>query len=85
MALAAKNGVQIFCETHSDHILYGTRIAIKERDISNDETCIYYIDRDKDEHFSIANLVVIDEDGRMDRDSKEYFLDYENHLDKLLS
>jgi len=84
MALAAKNGVQIFCETHSDHILYGTRIAIKERDINKDEVCIYYIDRDEDEHFSKAHLIEIDEYGRMDRDVKEYFLEYENHLDKLL-
>lgn len=84
MALAAKNGVQIFCETHSDHILYGVRIAIKEHDISKDETRIYYIDRDKDEHFSVPHHVVIDKDGRMDRESKEFFLDYENHLDKLL-
>jgi predicted ATPase len=84
MALAAKNGVQIFCETHSDHIIYGVRIAIKEHDISKDETRIYYIDRDKDEHFSVPHHVVIDKDGRMDRKSKEFFLDYENHLDKLL-
>ncbi|RLD62697.1 MAG: hypothetical protein DRI84_10590 [Bacteroidetes bacterium] len=84
MALAAKNSVQIFCETHSDHILYGVRIAIKEHDINKDETRIYYIDRDKDEHFSVPHCVEVDENGRMDRDSKEYFLDYENHLDKLL-
>lgn len=80
-----KNGVQIFCETHSDHILYGVRIAIKEQEIKPEETKVYYIDRNKDEHFSITYPILIDRNGRMDRDSKEYFLEYENHLNKLLS
>lgn len=84
MAMAANNGVQIFCETHSDHILYGLRIAIKERDIDTEKVCVYYIERDDEEHFSLANKIIIDEYGRMDRSSKEYFLEYENHLDKLL-
>jgi predicted ATPase len=84
MALAAKNGVQIFIETHSDHIIYGLRIAIKEKDIDKNEVQIYYFDRDKEEHFSIAHHIKIDDMGRMDRDCKEYFMEYENHLDKLL-
>ncbi len=30
MALAAQNGVQIFAESHSDHIINGVRVAVKE-------------------------------------------------------
>jgi len=85
MALAAKNGVQIFCETHSDHIVYGSRIAIKEREIRNEDVKIYYIDRDKNEHFSDAHWIEIDEYGRMERRVRKYFREFELHLNKLMS
>ena len=84
MALAAKNGVQIFVETHSDHIIYGMRIAIKERDIDKDQVRIYYLDRDKKEHFSNAHRIEIDEYGRMDRKVRGYFDEFESHLNRLM-
>jgi len=85
MALAAKNGVQILCETHSDHIIYGVRIAIKEEQIDKDDVCIYYFDRDENEHFSNAFPIQIDEKGRMERSVRRYFREYESHLDRLMS
>ncbi|QZE13070.1 DUF3696 domain-containing protein [Halosquirtibacter laminarini] len=84
MALAAKSGVQIFCETHSDHIIYGTRIAIKEREIDKDEVTLYYIDRDDIEHFSVAHKIEIDKYGRLDRNARKYFNEFESHLNRLM-
>ncbi|WP_289054313.1 AAA family ATPase [Carboxylicivirga marina] len=84
MALAAKNGVQIFVETHSDHIIYGTRIAIKERNIDKEEVRIYYLGRDKKEHFSKAYWIEIDEYGRIEREVREYFDEFESHLNRLM-
>lgn len=84
MALAAKNGVQIFCETHSDHIVYGTRIAIKEKDISKEEVSIYYIDRDDNEHFSNAYPISIDDYGRIERDVRDFFNQFESNLNRLM-
>lgn len=85
MALAAKNGVQIFCETHSDHIIYGSRIAIKEGAINKDDVKIYYIDRDENEHFSHAHWIEIDDFGRMERKVRKYFDEFESHLNQLMS
>jgi len=85
LALAAKNGVQVIIETHSDHILYGLRIAIKEKEISNNQAKIYYFDRDEDEHFSKVYPIMIDEYGRMERSVRKYFNEYESHLDRLMS
>ncbi len=45
MALVAQNGVQIFAESHSDHIINGIRVAVKEGLIDKDNACIYYFDR----------------------------------------
>ena len=85
LALAAKNGVQVFVETHSDHILYGLRIAIKEREIAKEQAKIYYFDRDEKEHFSNAIEIGVDEFGRMERSVRKYFTEYESHLNHLMS
>jgi predicted ATPase len=37
MALAAQNGVQILAESHSDHIINGVRVAVKEGLIDKDK------------------------------------------------
>jgi len=44
MALAAQNGVQIFVETHSDHIINGARIGVKNG-LSNEDLKIFYFTR----------------------------------------
>lgn len=85
MALAAKNGVQIFIETHSDHIIYGLRIAIKEKDINKEDARIYYLDRNRKEHFSEAHPIEIDDNGRMERKARKYFREFEHHLNRLMS
>lgn len=85
LALAAKNGVQVFVETHSDHIIYGTRIAVKDKVINKENAKIYYFDRDSVEHFSKVQEIVIDEYGRMERSVRKYFDEYESHLNQLMS
>ncbi|MBI2967115.1 MAG: DUF3696 domain-containing protein [Bacteroidetes bacterium] len=70
-ALAARNGVQIFLETHSDHVLNGIRIAVKEYyknsewGIKEDWVNIFYFDRHQEEHFSIVTLINVDKNGKL--------------------
>ena len=42
VALAAANGVQIFLETHSDHVLNGIRLAVRKKKIECDRVKINY-------------------------------------------
>ncbi|MBI4645991.1 MAG: AAA family ATPase [Bacteroidia bacterium] len=70
-AIAAQNGVQIFLETHSDHILNGVRVAVKEHNINND--CginndlvnIFYFDKHKEEDTSRVTFIKIDSKPKM--------------------
>jgi predicted ATPase len=53
MALTAQAGVQIICETHSDHIINGTLVACKEMErgqqgIDRNNVHIFYIDKNDD-------------------------------------
>ncbi len=78
MALAAQNGVQILMETHSDHIINGTLVAVKKyqtegKGISHDNVRIYYFDRDETCHATKAEAVPVLEGGRVIHPPKGFF------------
>ena len=52
----AQTGVQIFVESHSEHILNGFRLAVanKENTFTNDMLCVYYFD----EKFEVIKMNV---------------------------
>ena len=47
MALAASSGVQIFVETHSDHILNGIRVAVKQGLCGKDDVKVAFFTREE--------------------------------------
>ncbi|WP_262898185.1 AAA family ATPase [Echinicola shivajiensis] len=85
LALAAESGVQIFLETHSDHIIYGLRVAVKEKLLNKNHIKLFYFDRDEMDHFSKVEEIKISNQGHLDNKSEGYFNEFENHLDRLLS
>ncbi len=86
MSLAAQNGVQIFCESHSDHIINGARVAVKNGDLTNDKIMIYYFDRNKndDEHKSRVAEILIDRNGELSQYPQGLLDEWENLLIKLI-
>lgn len=42
LALTAARGVQLFVETHSDHIVNGIRVSVKRKDLRPDEAIVDY-------------------------------------------
>lgn len=65
LALAAESGVQIFCETHSDHVVNGVRVAIKEKKVSSEKSCLYYFEKD-DDMDSMVIPISIDSKGELE-------------------
>jgi predicted ATPase len=65
LALVASCGVQIFIESHSEHVLNAIRVATlqKEINIKNDEVSVLYFQNDKKEPFVHLE---IDEKGKID-------------------
>lgn len=45
ISLASENGCQIFCESHSDHVINGVRVAAKQEMISNEKIGIAFFQR----------------------------------------
>lgn len=86
MALAAENGVQIFCESHSDHIINGIRVAVKDNVLDHDKLAIYYFDRNPndDEHRSRVTEIFIDKKGTLSEYPAGLLDEWSNLLLKLI-
>lgn len=84
-AVASKNGVQLFVETHSDHFLNGVRVAIREKIIPSHEVKVFYLERNATELHEVFVLSPeIDENGRIDVWPKGFFDEGDRQLEKLL-
>jgi len=86
MARAASAGVQIILETHSDHILNGIRIAVREHILSPDKVALHFFTRA--ENFQQDGLTFsspkLDAFGRLDHWPENFFDEWDRSLDKLL-
>ncbi|MGW0942464.1 AAA family ATPase [Streptomyces sp. NPDC002623] len=79
---AAASGAQIVMETHSDHVLNGLRLRVKQELLSTDATAVHYFRR-KDQTSEVVSPVV-GPDGRLSEWPEGFFDEWENSLDQLL-
>jgi predicted ATPase len=84
----ANAGVQVFVETHSDHVLNGIRVATKNNKIEADKVKIYYFDRSdesyKQYHATKAYQLKLDQNGNIDKWPDGFFDEWDNMLDELM-
>ncbi|MER6080131.1 DUF3696 domain-containing protein [Streptomyces sp. NPDC001833] len=79
---AAASGAQIVMETHSDHVLNGLRLRVKQGQLAPDATAVHYFRR-KDQTSEVVTPV-IGPDGRLSEWPEGFFDEWENSLDQLL-
>lgn len=65
IALAATCGVQIVVETHSEHVMDGIRIAVKQGLVRSDAVKFHYLSKDKGGLTKVATPK-LDDDGKLD-------------------
>ena len=82
-ARAAKAGVQVFVETHSDHFVDGVRIAVRDSLIPADDAAIHYFER-RDGRAAVSSPAV-DADGRLSHWPAGFFDQHDENLAKLLA
>ncbi len=85
MARAASCGIQVIVESHSDHILNGIRVAVRQKIIAPDKVRLYYLSRptDTDQLSSKVDSPCVDEDGRIDEWPEGFFDEWEKGLEQL--
>jgi predicted ATPase len=64
IALAANHGCQVICESHSDHIINGIRVAVKNGYISNEKVGVSFFSKNRDQETKVSNIY-LDEKGNL--------------------
>ncbi|WP_322549027.1 AAA family ATPase [Flavobacterium psychraquaticum] len=86
IAYTALNDVQIIIETHSDHIINGIRVAVKEISTLSDKTILFYFDKEvtDTEQFTKIINIEIDKTGELSEYPKNLMEEWSNQLLKLI-
>jgi len=83
-ALAASTGAQVLVETHSEHVLNATRLAVKDGDIPPSMVALHYFHRRDDGAISVTTPV-IGRDGMISDWPEGFFDEWDRSLDRLLT
>ncbi len=89
------SGVQLFVETHSDHVINGVRVAIKEGVIKPDEAKVAFFERSKHtissedgkdsvEVYTSERDIFIDKNGSLSEYPTDFLDEWNNQLMELL-
>ncbi len=84
LAMCSADGVQIIVETHSDHLLNGIRVAVKQQAINAENVALHYFTRDVSSGESHIESPRILPDGQLDRWPDGFFDQWDKSLDALL-
>lgn len=86
IARAAQGGAQIIVETHSDHILNGVRLSVKQQKLEKEKVKLYYFCSKTVDDITrhTYESPVLDEMGRLNFWPKGFFDEWDNTLLELL-
>ncbi|MDH3228604.1 MAG: DUF3696 domain-containing protein [Alphaproteobacteria bacterium] len=84
MALTAAVGVQVVVETHSDHVLNGIRIAVKQGVLPPGDSLVHFFRRDAATGAAAIDSPAINEQGRLSFWPDGFFDQWDKSLDELL-
>lgn len=77
---AVAHGVQVIIESHSDHIINGSLVAVNKKLITSGLLSIYYFEREEHGHTALSHRLQISESGRINRPPKGFFDQIETDL-----
>lgn len=84
LAKVASCGVQVFIESHSDHILNGLRVCVKNKELTPDDVSVMYFSADRQTDETQIHFPKIDKNGRIDDWQEGFFDEWDNSLMELL-
>lgn len=84
IALCASRGVQIFLETHSDHLMNGIRIAVKNNILASEQVKVYFFNNNTGISSHNVETPKILSNGRFDFWPDGFFDEWEKALDDIV-
>jgi predicted ATPase len=83
IGLAASCGVNLYVETHSDHVLNGIRICVKRKLLKPEDLIINYFKRNNNEHTAKISQIPINNNGGIDYWPEGFFDQMDNDFEIL--
>ncbi|MEO3778168.1 DUF3696 domain-containing protein [Micromonospora sp. B11E3] len=80
---AVAAGAQMIIESHSDHVLNGLRLAVKDGVLTPNHVALHYFDRTDDGEIEVSSPE-IDPDGMLSQWPRGFFDEWDSALDRLL-
>lgn len=84
LALTAKAGVQVITETHSEHVVNGSRLLVRKKIISPDQMNVIYFQRDNDQKKSGYQNLTMNIMGQFDEWPVGFFDQQANDMKELI-
>lgn len=85
IARAVQNGAQVILETHSDHIINGIRVAIKEKRLDSHKLLInFFSEPSKDISDPVITEIHADNEGKLSEWPQDFMSEWEENLFKLI-
>jgi len=84
IARLAASGVQVLVETHSDHVLNGIRLAVKNEQIGPSSLAVHFFTRSPSDGKTTIISPGVDADGRLDAWPEGFFDQFDRALAALL-
>ena len=81
LGLVANRGVQVFIETHSEHILNALRVMVVQENMKASDINVMYFDRELEDYFE---TITIEGNGKLDHWPANFFDQAEKDLNVLL-
>lgn len=81
LGMVANSGIQVFIETHSEHVLNALRVMVVQKDMNVRDINVMYFDNRLENYFE---TITIDENGKMDHWPANFFDQTEKDLNVLL-
>ncbi|MDR1533489.1 MAG: DUF3696 domain-containing protein [Planctomycetota bacterium] len=84
LSLAASCGIQLIIETHSDHLMNGIRIAVKEGKLPPPDVKFYFFNSGNCDTPTVVEQIAMDRHGMMERWPDGFFDETEKNLLRLV-
>jgi predicted ATPase len=86
LALAAANGIQVIVESHSDHILNGIRVAVKEGGLKPEDASLMFFTGEEigSKFVHYIETPQLDQNGKLDYRPDGFFDEWDKQLTQLI-
>lgn len=84
VSVAGSKNLQVILETHSDHIINGLRISVKQKKLNRNDVMIQFVDREDNTKTPSVQIIRMDQNGTLSDNPADFMDEWTKQLLELL-